>query len=89
MPAPPRSPRLRSSLLVELAELALISAGFEASRTAYRILFPDNYARLSTEELAGGFLVSVLTFWAALRLCEGAGPQESNGAVPAKRQPPV
>ena len=62
---------------MKLAEPVLISAGFAASRLAYRFLFPENYARLTTEELIGGFLVSVVTFWAALRLCEGAGLEES------------
>jgi lipopolysaccharide/colanic/teichoic acid biosynthesis glycosyltransferase len=73
----PRSPWPRSPWLVKLAEPVLIFAGFAASRVTYRILFPENYARLTTGELAGGFLVSVVTFWAAVRLCERTGEEES------------
>ncbi len=91
MPAPLRSPspgsgehsssRARKGRgrpwLIRLAEPVLISAGFVASRVAYHLLIPENYARLTTGELAGGFLVSVVTFWAALRLLERAGQRES------------
>jgi lipopolysaccharide/colanic/teichoic acid biosynthesis glycosyltransferase len=77
MPAPLRSPWPSSLWVVKLAEPVLISAGFVASRVAYRVLFPENYARLTTGELAGGLLVSVVTFWAAVRLCERTGEEVS------------
>ncbi len=77
MPASSRSDRPRSPWLFRLADPVLISAGFAASQAAYRVLFPENYARLTPEELAGGFLVSVVTFWAAVGLCERAGEEDS------------
>jgi lipopolysaccharide/colanic/teichoic acid biosynthesis glycosyltransferase len=68
---------LRSRSLANWADLVLISTGIALSQVAYSILFPANYAFLTRGELAGGFLVSLVTFWAALRLCEGTGPQET------------
>ncbi len=47
----------------------------------YRLLFPEKYEHLTTDELAGGFLVSVLTFWAALRLFEGSSGQRESWAL--------
>jgi lipopolysaccharide/colanic/teichoic acid biosynthesis glycosyltransferase len=85
MPAPPPLPpphfEKRTPWLTSLAEPVLISAGFLASRVAYRLLFPEKYEHLTADELAGGFLVSVLTFWAALRLFEGSSGQRESWAL--------
>src|SRR5437868_2122712 len=59
---------LRSQSAERWADLVLIAAGLATGILAYAILFPENYALLTTDELVGGFLVSLLTFWAALRL---------------------
>jgi lipopolysaccharide/colanic/teichoic acid biosynthesis glycosyltransferase len=77
MPAPLRSPLARSPWLVKLAEPALILAAFVASYGSYWILFPQSYASLTEEEQATGLLVSVITFWVALRLCEEPGQEDS------------
>jgi len=67
----------RSRPLARWADLVLIAIGLILSRFAYFTLFPMNYELLSRGELAGGFVVSFLTFWAALILCEGTGQQET------------
>jgi lipopolysaccharide/colanic/teichoic acid biosynthesis glycosyltransferase len=68
---------LRSRALTGWTDLLLISAGLVLSRVAYGTLFPTNYSMLSRGELAGGFVVSLVSFWAALRLWEASGPQDT------------
>jgi lipopolysaccharide/colanic/teichoic acid biosynthesis glycosyltransferase len=70
-------PSLRSRSFTGWTDLLLISAGLILSRVAYSIFFPTNYSMLSRGELAGGFVVSLVSFWAALRLWEASGPQDT------------
>ena len=49
-------------------DLLLISAGLILSRVAYRIFFPTKYSQLSTAELLEGFIVSLICFYAAIKL---------------------
>ena len=66
----------RPTFAVKLFDLALISVGFAAAVAAYRALFPLNYAFLTPDEVAGGLIVSAVTFWVVVRLQDGSGPEE-------------
>jgi len=66
---------LRFRSLASWADILLISAGLALSRLAYAIFFPANYALLTRGELAGGFLVSLVSFWAAVKFWESSGSQ--------------
>src|SRR5258706_4868092 len=60
--------------LAKLLDLILVAVGFGSAVELYRVLYPDNYANLTSAEALGGFLISVATFWLVLRLYDGTGP---------------
>ena len=61
---------VRPQRLPELLILALICIGFGGAIFAYRILFPDLFDFLTSDELILGFLTCVGTFWIAVRLTD-------------------
>ena len=71
----PRAFRSRS--LANWSDLVLIAAGLALSRVAYAIFFPANYALLTGGELAGGFLVSLLSYWAAVKFSESSSQRHT------------
>lgn len=59
---------VRHQSLPELLVLGLICAGFAGSLLAYRILLPDNFDYLTSDEVAVGFFSSVAAFWLAVEI---------------------
>jgi lipopolysaccharide/colanic/teichoic acid biosynthesis glycosyltransferase len=68
---------LRSRFLASWSDLVLIAAGLALSRLAYAVFFPVNYALLTRGELAGGFLVSLLSYWAAVKFSESSNQRHT------------
>ena len=68
---------LRSRFLASWSDLVLIAAGLALSRLAYAVFFPANYALLTRGELAGGFLVSLLSYWAAVKFSESSNQRHT------------
>jgi lipopolysaccharide/colanic/teichoic acid biosynthesis glycosyltransferase len=62
----------RSRPLFQLLDFALICVGFAAAIAVYAALFPVNYSSLSVDQVLGRFAISVVTFWVAARLYDGA-----------------
>ena len=64
---------VRPQRLPELLILALICVGFGGAILAYRLLFPDLFDFLTSDELVLGFVTCVGTFWVAVRLTDFDG----------------
>ena len=68
---------LRSRFLASWSDVVLIAAGLALSRLAYALFFPANYALLTGAELTGGFLVSLVSYWAAVKFSESSNQRHT------------
>ncbi|HEY4360936.1 MAG TPA: sugar transferase [Bryobacteraceae bacterium] len=62
--------------LQELLQIVVIAAGFGAALAAYRAQYPDNFGFLTSDELLLGYLTSICTFWAVVKLLEVSSSAE-------------
>jgi len=66
---------VRHKSLPELLVLALICAGFAGSLLVYRIVLPDHFDFLTSDEVMLGFFSSAGTFWLGVKI---AGSDDAN-----------
>src|SRR5437763_1673647 len=70
----------RYRTLFQALDFALICAGFGLAIALYAAVFPENYSNLAPGQVWTRFAVSVVTFWVAARLYDGA-PSEGLGTL--------
>jgi lipopolysaccharide/colanic/teichoic acid biosynthesis glycosyltransferase len=68
---------VRSQPFQELLHIVLISTGFAAAMATYRFQYPDRFDYLTSDELTLGFVTSVTTFWAVVKLLEVSSSGET------------
>jgi lipopolysaccharide/colanic/teichoic acid biosynthesis glycosyltransferase len=70
----------RYRTLFQALDFALICVGFGLAIAVYAAVFPENYSNLTPGQVWTRFVISVVTFWVAARLYDGAA-SESLGTL--------